>query len=207
MEKRFLSVAVDGIEYRAAAAGESDEKPIAAMIVGYAAKFNVRSQPLGGFVEMIAPGAFDECLTGDTVALFNHDANLVLGRSTAGSLKLSVDDVGLRYECVLAGDEVSERVAAYIADGRISQSSFGFNIAMDGDRWDRLDDGVVLRTINRVERLYDVSPVTYPAYTQSEVMLRSAFEAVVAAETAAAADARHRRANARRRELELTQPR
>lgn len=218
MESRSLSAACDGIEFRAAVAGEGEATPSAAMIVGYAAKFNVRSQLMGrvkpsdtgkesAFCEVIAPGAFDDVVTGDTVALFNHDASLILGRTTAGSLRLVIDQIGLRYECDLADDDISERVAAYIADKRITQSSFSFLIAKDGDRWERDEDGAVVRTIRKFSRLFDVSPVTYPAYLQAEASLRSMSHTEVVIAECEEVAARRIRANARRRELELTQPR
>lgn len=205
MEKRFLSATCPGLELRFAANAETKiDISAAEAVTGYAAKFNVRSLPLDGFVEVIAPGAFDEVLGDDVVALFNHDPNQPLARTSAGTLRLSVDDIGLRYDFDLAADECSQRVAAFINDGRVSQSSFGFRVAIEGDRWDRLDDGVILRTITRLERLYDVSPVTYPAYLDASVALRSeAFAEITRAAEAHAAADRETRNAARRRELEL----
>lgn len=211
MEKRFLSATCPGIELRFAAAADAETKAqakAAEAVTGYAAKFGVRSQDLGGFLEVIQPGAFDDVLGTDVVALFNHDPNQPLARSTAGTLRISVDAVGLKYDFDLAGDECSQRVAAFIADGRVSQSSFSFRVAMDGDKWERLEDGVILRTINKVDKLYDVSPVTYPAYLDASVALRSeAFAEVTRIQDAHTAAERSVRAAARRRELELTQPR
>lgn len=218
MESRSLSATCEGIEFRAAVTGEAEETPIAAMIVGYAAKFNVRSQPMGRvkpsdtgvasqFSETILPGAFDDVLTGDTVGLFNHEPSLILGRTTAGSLRLIVDEIGLRYECDLADDDVSERVAAYIADKRITQSSFSFLVAKDSERWEREDDGALVRTISKFSRLFDVSPVTYPAYLQAEASLRSAGDESVLIAKGEAEVARRVRSNARARELELNRPR
>jgi len=211
MEKRYQSAACTGIELRFAAGLADDVKvdiSAAEAVAGYAAKFNVRSDPLGGFVEIIEPGAFDDVLGNDVVALFNHDPSQVLARSTAGSLQLSIDETGLRYEFALADDECSRRVAAFINDGRVRQSSFAFDVASGGDRWERQADGSVLRTITKFSRLYDVSPVTYPAYPDATVALRSAAfeEAVKAGNAAQLADVQVR-ANHRRRELELNRPR
>jgi uncharacterized protein len=211
MEKRFVSPVCAGIELRFAADLPDDvtvDASAAEAVVGYAAKFNVRSEPLGDFIEIIEPGAFDDVLGNDVVALFNHDPNKVLARTTAGSLRLSVDDIGLRYEFDLADDDCSEQVAAYISDGRVTQSSFAFDVASGGDRWERQADGLVLRTITKFRRLYDVSPVTYPAYPDATVALRSAaFAEASNAVEQAAADERAVRAAARRRELELQRPR
>jgi uncharacterized protein len=212
MEKRFLSPVCTGIELRFKTIAEGGDVKVdisaADAVVGYAAKFNVRSEPLGDFIEMIEPGAFDDVLANDVVALFNHDPNKVLARTTAGSLRLSVDEIGLRYEFDLADDDCSEQVAAYINDGRVTQSSFAFDVASGGDRWERQADGSVLRTITKFRRLYDVSPVTYPAYPDATVALRSAaFAAATQALSNSENEERARRSAARRRELELTEPR
>lgn len=220
MEKRFLSAACEGLSLRFAE-GMLGELPddvtvdvsAAEAIVGYAAKFNTRSELLidkdgRKFVEVIAPGAFDDVLGDDVLALFNHDASMILARSSAGSLRLSVDDIGLRYEFDIADDDCSEQVAAYINDGRVRQSSFGFIVAPGGDTFEKLPDGIILRTVKRIVRLLDVSPVTYPAYADATVGLRAqAFDDAERAEAAAHADAINRAALRRRRELELTQPR
>jgi HK97 family phage prohead protease len=208
MEKRFLSAGIAGIELRkmaAAAGADADETNVGRTIVGYAAKFNVRSAPMGNFYEVVAPGAFDGCLTQDVVALFNHDESLVLARSGAGSLLLAIDEIGLRYEFTVADDEVSERVAGYIADGRVSQSSFAFNVPDDGggDHYEITPDGQILRTITRIEFLYDVSPVTRPAYPEATVVLRSAFDARQQAEQTLIRREAQQRAVVRARELEL----
>ena len=204
MEKRFLSLPVPGIQLRAAAGADTRIDISAAEgMTGYAAKFNVRSSPLGGFVETIAPGAFDGCLDDDVVALFNHDPSMVLGRASAGSLRLSIDDTGLRYDCDLAGDDISTRVASYINDGRVSQSSFGFTVAPGGDEWDEGDDGAIVRTITRVGKLYDVSPVTYPAYPDATVSLRALYDADRQQRDAAVQAIRSREAARRARELDL----
>ncbi|WP_134736933.1 HK97 family phage prohead protease, partial [Escherichia coli] len=69
-------------------------------ILGYGSVFNSRSEPLWGFREIIKPGAFDDVLNDDVRGLFNHDPNFILGRSSAGTLSLSVDERGLRYDIV-----------------------------------------------------------------------------------------------------------
>ena len=211
MDKRFLSAVTSGIELRFADGMADDVKidiSAADGIVGYAAKFNVRSEPLGDFIEIIEPGAFDDVLGDDVVALFNHDPSQVLARTSAGSLRLAVDEVGLRYEFDLADDDVSEQVAKYINDGRVTQSSFAFDVASGGDRWERQPDGSILRTITKFRRLYDVSPVTYPAYPDATVKLRAlAFEEASKNLEAAAGELLQRIHNTRRRELELLAPR
>lgn len=140
---------------------------------GYGAVFNSLSEPMFGFREQIAPGAFDGCLGDDVRALFNHDPNHILGRSIAGTLRLSIDERGLAYECDLPDTQAARDLAISIDRGDVSQSSFAFRVAPNGDTWDENEDGIIIRTITKMARLYDVSPVTYPAYPDTVTALRS----------------------------------
>lgn len=143
-------------------------------IIGYGSVFNTRSQLMWGFREIIMPGAFDDVLDDDVRGLFNHDPNFILGRSKAGTLSLSVDDKGLRYD-IIAPDTptIRDLVIAPLQRGDITQSSFAFNVARNGDEWYEDDEGVVIREIHKISRLYDVSPVTYPAYQEANSTARS----------------------------------
>lgn len=144
-------------------------------ISGYAAVFNTLSQPMWGFREQILPGAFDDVLNDDVRGLFNHDSNFVLGRN-GSTMKLSVDHRGLHYEIQAPDTQtVKDMVIEPMRRGDINQSSFAF--AVDEDKWEENDEGVVIRSIVKVKRLYDVSPVTYPAYVAADSTLRS-FEGV-----------------------------
>jgi HK97 family phage prohead protease len=140
-------------------------------VTGYAAVFEKESNDLGGFVEVIERGAFDDVLEDDAMALFNHDSNFVLARNNR-TLKLSVDKVGLRYEFdspnTTAGNDLLENLRL----GNIDTSSFAFQIDKDGDSWEKRGD-IQLRTIKKFKRLFDVSPVTYAAYPDTSVALRS----------------------------------
>jgi HK97 family phage prohead protease len=142
-------------------------------IRGLAAVFNSISEDLGGFHEQIAPGAFKSAISGDIRALFNHDPNMVLGRTTSGTLRCSETDRGLEFECDLPDTTYAQDLAACIQRGDISQCSFGFSVDNGGDTWKRDDTGQWMRTIHVVSRLYDVSPVTYPAYTDTSCAMRS----------------------------------
>lgn len=140
-------------------------------IVGYAAVFNKDSEDLGGFVERIAPGAFTEAIaTSDVRALFNHDQNLILARNTSGTLELIEDETGLRYEFDAPDTSFGNDLLEMIKRGDVNQSSFGFTVK--SDTWEE-QEGKVYRTINKVNRLYDVSPVTFPAYPDASVAVRS----------------------------------
>jgi uncharacterized protein len=137
---------------------------------GYAAKFNTLSEDFGGFKERIGQGFFDEALGDDVRALFNHDPNLILGRSTNKTLRMGVDSTGLWYEWDDPGTSYSQDLLKSLERGDIDQSSFAFSIKED--RWDKID-GLWVRTLLKAGRLYDVSPVTYPAYRDTEASKRS----------------------------------
>lgn len=142
-------------------------KPTGGHVVdGYAAKFNRLSQNLGGFVEQIAPGAFAKTIQeADVRALFNHDPNIVLGRNKAGTLRMSEDGTGLYYEVDMPDTTVARDLVESMRRGDISQSSFGF--ATVSDEWGFTEQDFPLRTLGEV-KLYDVSPVTYPAYLDTD---------------------------------------
>ncbi len=161
-ERRFTSVPV---EIRA-----GSEKKI---IGGYAAKFDRHSPNLGGFVERIAPSAFNKSRGNGwpgVIARYNHDDNMVLGTIGGGTLRLGLDEVGLTYEVDLpsARGDIYELVQR----GDVRQSSFAFTVDLDGDEWDQTDQGFPQRTLTSV-RLYDVAPVNTPAYEDTSVGLRS----------------------------------
>lgn len=136
---------------------------------GYAAKFNTISEDFGGFVERIAPGFFDEVLTHDVRALFNHDPNLILARS-GKTLRLGVDLTGLWYEYTDPETSYSRDLVISISRGDVDQSSFAFTVKED--KWEKVD-GQHTRTLIRAGRLLDVSPVTYPAYPDTEASMRA----------------------------------
>lgn len=140
-------------------------------LVGYAALFETPTEIAGAFYERIAPGAFAEAVSQDDVrALFNHDANFVLGRNTSGTLALAEDSRGLRYEIDPPDTQWARDLLVSVRRGDISQSSFAF--AVTEDAWEYPSQALPIRTIVRA-RLFDVSPVTYPAYEATTVSARS----------------------------------
>lgn len=143
---------------------------MAPKISGHAAMFEVLSEDLGGFREKIAAGAFTKTLqNADVRALFNHDPNIVLGRNKAGTLRLKEDLTGLAIEIDPPDTQHARDLMVSMNRGDITQMSFGFYTV--ADKWAKLD-GQWVRTLLEVE-LFDVSPVTYPAYTQTDVAVRS----------------------------------
>jgi len=144
-----------------------------AKISGYAAVFNLLSEDLGGFRERIQPGAFSEAIENDDVrALWNHDSNYVLGRNKAETLKLGEDEHGLHYEIDLPDTQWARDFAESVKRGDVSQSSFGFAVLTDD--WKK-ENGEVVRELIKVQ-LFDVSPVTFPAYHATSVSARSILE-------------------------------
>ena len=143
-------------------------------IVGYAAKFGVNSLVLGDFVERIDPGAFGivserrgRKKSLETRALWNHDANFPLARYP-GTLKMSVDEVGLRYEFPVPDTTYGRDIASNIRAGIVRGSSVSFTVPSGGDSW-AVEDGRSIRTIQRIDTLLDVGPVTFPAYPDADV--------------------------------------
>lgn len=169
------------------------------LIRGHAAVFNQLSEDLGGFREQIAPGAFAEAIQSDDVrALFNHNSDFILGRNLSKTLALTEDARGLAIEIEPPDTQVARDLMVSMSRGDITQMSFGFTVRPNGQNWAKADDGTVVRTLTRV-RLFDVSPVTYPAYPQTDVAVRElrAWQegqgAGVAAAAAAAWEAEQRR--------------
>lgn len=163
-EKRILQEAPVVIR---SADGEQDS---GRTVRGYAAVFSSVSEDLG-FREVLAPGCIDQdTIKRSTVlARVNHDSGKVVAKckNGEGSLKLEVDERGLKYEFESPRTATGDELLELIERGDISQSSFAFTIAEGGDEW-RYADGEYLRTITKVDRLYDVAPVFMPAYESTE---------------------------------------
>lgn len=163
LERRFISQGELRVK------GDGNGKKIA----GYATKFTPSiSEDLGFFREQIDPHAFDECLAAnpDVRGLFNHDPNQVLGRTTAGTLRLSTDSVGLMYEIDPPATTLANDLMVSMERGDITQSSFGF-ICIE-DTWREGVNGEYIRTVLKAE-LFDVSPVTFPAYADATSGVRA----------------------------------
>ena len=144
---------------------DENEKQI---VVGHASVYNSRSENLGGFYEYIQEGAFTNDLIekSDVRALINHDPNLILARSTSGTLKLAGHEKGLRYEFPIPDTSYGRDLAINLENKNITQSSFAFTVAED--KWSTDAEGRDIRTITKIDRLYDISSVTYPAYSAAE---------------------------------------
>jgi len=162
-ERRYFDATDIHMETRA----DEDGKESSPVISGYAAVFNEQVEFAGWqFREQIAEGAFTKSIKEDDVrALWNHDSNHPLGRNKAGTLRLSEDEHGLKVEIDPPDTQFARDLTVSIERGDVSQMSFGFFVnreewESDGE-WDN-------RTILEAS-LFDVSPVTYPAYPTTEV--------------------------------------
>ena len=126
-----------------------------------------------GATESIAPGAFSESISGDVRALYNHNDNLILGRTSAGTLELKDDSHGLWGRIKINRND-SDAMNAYerIKRGDVTGCSFGFNI--ESEETEYREDGSVHWTITKVNPLYEVSPCVFPAYGATNVSARGA---------------------------------
>lgn len=129
---------------------------------------------MGWWYEKIDIHAFDECDMSDVYLLFNHDSNFPLARTLNGSLELRADETGLHQSSNIVSTSQGNDIFKLVRDGLIDKMSFAFTIDRDfGDEWTTDSDGKEHRTIKKISRLYDVSLVTYPAYSQTSAFARS----------------------------------
>lgn len=145
-------------------------------VEGYAIVFNSDSNDLG-FIEKIEPTAIDDevIANSDVFCWLNHDEKrgcLARSKYGEGSLKLSIDDLGLRYEFDAPNTALGDELLESIRRRDITSSSFAFTVDKEGQKWEK-KDGKYYRTITKINRLFDVSPVYTPAYDASSVNCRS----------------------------------
>ena len=158
----------EGSEVRAL----GDEKEM--KVSGHAAMFEKLSEVMGfmsKFQEKIAKGAFVESLNGDVRAFSNHNTDLILARTTNGSLKLAEDDQGLAFDMTLPDTQIGRDTYQNIRSGLVTGVSFGFRV--ESETWEKGKDGKPnIRTLNKI-KLFEISPTPFPAYPQTDVAARS----------------------------------
>lgn len=144
----------------------------AKIIEGYFAVFDKETELWPGAYEEIAPGAFDSSLKRDVRALLNHNDDIVLGRTKSGTLSLRTDDTGL-WGTIKVNEDDTDAMNLYarVQRGDVDQCSFGFNILKE--ETEHRDDGSIKWTLEDVE-LWEVSPVTFPAYEETGISARKA---------------------------------
>lgn len=165
VERRFTLVPV---ELRTA--GGNGEP---ARIGGYAAMFNRMSQNLGGFVEVVRSTFFNKSRGDgwpDVMCRYNHDDNMLLGTTGAGTLRLAIDDTGLVYDVTPPNSRAD--VVELVGRGDVRKSSFAFRLPAEGDQWGLSDQGYPLRELV-TGQLVDTAPVNAPAYLDTSAGLRS----------------------------------
>lgn len=193
-------------EYRIYKGAQLRAKKDAKGIEGHAAVFNQLSQDLGGFRERIMPGAFSADLANgpDIRCLFNHDANIIFGRTRSKTLRVAEDPIGLFFECDMPDTEDARSVQVSIDRGDIGECSFGFYSVKT--KWSEEPDPddptgksmMLVRELHEV-RTFDVSPVTYPAYTGTDVDTRTLYPDGVPGEIRAHVPSLDRRNQAKRK--------
>lgn len=145
-------------------------------VEGYGIIFNKWSQDLGGFREMILPEAINGVIErSDVLALMNHDMSRgVLARCTngKGSMSLRATDKGVQYAFSAPKYNLGDELLEGVERGDIRASSFAFTVPQGGEKWEKKDD-IWERTITQFDKIYDMSPVYSPAYTDTTVAKRS----------------------------------
>ena len=216
MERRTYAA-----ELRVSDGEYGDNKPT---LKGYAAKFNTlsKSMPIidegrqiGTFREQLLPGCFSKALaTSDVRGLINHDANLILGRTQSGTLRLIEDEIGLRFDNDPPDTSYSLDVQVSMRRGDVNQCSFGFRVAPGGDEYvkDPAVENGYIRSISEISKLFDISVVTFPAYDDTNCAVRTIVSQMKADEDEAAAAIkeqdeleRRRKCDVHKRRLELAE--
>ncbi len=156
------------VELRAYMSEDEDKM----LLEGYAVVFNSESRDLGGFTEVVKENALDEALNrnSDVLALYGHDYANVLGRQSAGTLKLDKDEKGIKFMLDLPNTQLGRDVYTLVERGDLKGNSFGFTV--EKDSWNKVGDKVV-RTIEQVKDLFEISIVSLPAYEATELVKRS----------------------------------
>lgn len=197
MERRLIPF--DRIEIRAREGGGK-------VLIGHAAVFDKDSEDLYGFTERVAPGTFALSIKEDDIrALFNHNPDYVLGRNVAKTLRLEEDKVGLSMEIDLPDTQVARDLSTSVERGDITGASFSF--ATREDKWTYNEKAKKTTRTLLDARLYDVGPVTFPAYPDTDVAMRSLMQQI-ASEGRAQIEAAHPgawRSASRSRDLALTE--
>lgn len=166
MENKIVRTADISLRYKAS----EEEGKESRDVEGIACVFN-QSTDMGWFTEEIDRNAFNDCDMSDVVLNFNHDNSLLLARTTAGTLQLSIEEDGLHQKASIVDTTTGRDVLTLIREGLISKMSFAFSV--EEDEWSQRKGEKEHRSITKIGRLYDVSLVTFPAYSQTSVSARS----------------------------------
>lgn len=172
--RRYLPQSIS--EVRALSTDEGDEH-----ISGKGIVFAQRSQRLGFFYEYIDTRALDSADLEDLQAYFNHNADYTLGTLRNGTLSINITGSSLDYDITAPTTQtIRDLVLSPIKRGDVTGSSFMFDIDKNGDEWEQVD-GVYVRYIKRIAKVYEVGPVSMPAYQQTttDVVAKRSFDAFI----------------------------
>jgi len=151
---------------------KTEEEESRMLVEGYAIVFNSESRDLGGFTEVVKEDALDKALerNTDVLALYGHDYQNVLGRQSADTLQLKKDERGIKFTLDLPNTQLGRDVYTLVERGDLKGNSFGFTV--EKDSWDKKGEKVI-RTIEQVRDLFEISIVSLPAYEATELTKRS----------------------------------
>jgi hypothetical protein len=160
------------LEWRAAVEIRAGGDKSSPRLVGHAAVFNSPSQDLGGFTEVVKPGAFTRTLkSGDPLALVAHMPSLVLGRRSAGTLKLSEDQRGLAFDIAVPDTTAARDLLVSVERGDVRGASFAFSVPKGGDTWETRGNDVVRHLLD--VDLHEITITASPAYLDTSVARRT----------------------------------
>lgn len=175
-DREVRVVGLDGLEIRHS--GRPNE---GFTLRGYAAVYGQTSHDLGGFREQLAPGAFDDVLATDPDVhlTWDHDTRYVAARTKNNTLHLTSDETGLLIDAQVGNYTWAKDLRTALERGDINQGSFSFNVAEGGDEFAADDEGNVMRTINTVGGLYDVTVTAQGAYPQTSMAAMRSLAAAI----------------------------
>ena len=155
---------------------EEPDKPTKGF--GHFLVFNQETELWPGFREKIDPSALDDVLNDDVAVMTNHDSNMIMARTAAGNAWIGKDSTGGTVEWIFPNTTAGNDTRENMRVGNITGMSFGFTVKDDKLERDN-ETGIVIRTILKLERLYDASPVAFPAYLQTDTQLRQEYRAEI----------------------------
>jgi HK97 family phage prohead protease len=172
VERRFLT-----LDQMPAKLRVSTRKGGGVKFSGYAARYSSASSDLGGFREVLAPGAFDKVLSrrakSDVILAFNHNPDHLLARTSSKTLRLASDEKGLKFSADPPDTQLARDIAELMKRGDLTGASFAFTVSPKNEAWSTDERGNSIRTIREVSELFDVSIVTTPAYPATSIAMRS----------------------------------
>jgi phage head maturation protease len=172
-ERRYIDFAEEvGIEQREGGEG-SVLKGLGLVLGGLSKPMSMRldSGEVVKFVEIIDARALDRADLSDVICCVDHTPLWLLGRTSSGTLRLVTDQRGVTYYCDMPPLEITNQVTVYVGRKDIKGNSYQF--IKEDDRWEQRSDGVIVRTVTAISRMLDIGPVIRPAYTQTNLEIRS----------------------------------